>query len=250
MTCARMFRARRSSTGTADELSGFAGWASTPGGPSFQPCPALCRVTPEGKVGAGEAALFIQVLGSGAAASDKRKALGVADGLNGEIDVQFWPAEVVWRRQFNVQNFSDCGTPEPRELSETVVPEYWGGRSVWSILSVRNNDDHPAKFPDELARRMVLLWGFGVVCDPFLGSGTTGAVCAELGLPFVGIERDRRLFDLACDRIAKVGAGDTAVQCELLPANVEVTGLDHRHKRREAGESCAGTECDVLKPPT
>jgi hypothetical protein len=86
----------------------------------------LCRTDTPRKVGAGEAAHFLQVLGSGAAATDKRKALGVADGLNGEIDVQFWPAEVVWRRQFNVQNFSDCGTPEPRELSETVVPEYWG----------------------------------------------------------------------------------------------------------------------------
>ena len=100
----------------------------------------------------------------------------------------------------------------------------WGSRSVWAIPSVRNNNDHPAKFPDELARRMVLLWGFGVVCDPFMGSGTTGAVCAELGLPFVGIERDRRFFDMACDRIAKVGAGDTAAQVELLPANAELCG--------------------------
>jgi len=27
-------------------------------------------------------------------------------------------------------------------------------------------------------------------------------------------------------------------------------GLGHQHKRREAGESCAGTECDALRPPT
>ena len=141
-----MFRARRSSTGTADELSGFAGWASTPGGPSFRPCPALCRVTPEGKVGAGEAALFLQVLGSGAAATDKRKPLGVADGLNGEIDVQFWPAEVVWRRPFNVQNFSDCGTPEPRELSETVVPEYWGVGRFGQFPSFATTTTTPQNF--------------------------------------------------------------------------------------------------------
>jgi hypothetical protein len=52
-------------------------------------------------------------------------------------------------------------------------------------------------------------------------------------LQFVGIERERKYFDIACERIdralaqprlfedAKVGAGDTAVQGDmLLPANV------------------------------
>ena len=71
------------------------------------------------------------------------------------------------------------------------------------------------------------------VCDPFLGSGTTGVACARMGLQFVGIERERKYFDIACRRIeqayaqprlfedAKVGAGDTAVQGDmLLPANV------------------------------
>lgn len=82
----------------------------------------------------------------------------------------------------------------------------WGSRAVWSIPSVRANDDHPAKYPDELARRMVSLWGSGTVCDPFLGSGTTGAVCVELGLPFAGIERDRKYFDIACERIARAQA--------------------------------------------
>ncbi len=71
------------------------------------------------------------------------------------------------------------------------------------------------------------------VCDPFMGSGTTGVACARMGLQFVGIERERKYFDIACRRIeqayaqprlfedAKVGAGDTAVQGDmLLPANV------------------------------
>jgi len=70
------------------------------------------------------------------------------------------------------------------------------------------------------------------VCDPFMGSGTTGVACARMGLQFVGIERERKYFDIACRRIeqayaqprlfedAKVGAGDTAVQGDmLLPAN-------------------------------
>lgn len=40
-----------------------------------------------------------------------------------------------------------------------------------------------------------------IVCDPFLGSGTTGVACAKLGRRFIGIEIDPRFFDLACQRI-------------------------------------------------
>ncbi len=40
------------------------------------------------------------------------------------------------------------------------------------------------------------------VCDPFMGSGTTGVACAQLGKAFTGIERERKYFDIACERIA------------------------------------------------
>lgn len=39
------------------------------------------------------------------------------------------------------------------------------------------------------------------VLDPFMGSGTTGVACANLGRRFIGIERERRYFDIACERI-------------------------------------------------
>jgi DNA modification methylase len=39
------------------------------------------------------------------------------------------------------------------------------------------------------------------VVDPFMGSGTTGVACCARGVPFVGIEMDRRHFDIACRRI-------------------------------------------------
>jgi len=79
------------------------------------------------------------------------------------------------------------------------------------------------------------------VLDAYMGSGTTGVACARMGLQFVGIERERKYFDIACRRIeqayaqprlfedAKVGAGDTAVQGDmLLPANAELSGPDRR----------------------
>ena len=39
------------------------------------------------------------------------------------------------------------------------------------------------------------------VFDPFMGSGTTGIACANLGRKFIGIEIEPRYFDIACRRI-------------------------------------------------
>lgn len=40
-----------------------------------------------------------------------------------------------------------------------------------------------------------------LVCDPFMGSGTTGMACADLGRSFIGIEIEPKYFDIACKRI-------------------------------------------------
>ncbi len=41
----------------------------------------------------------------------------------------------------------------------------------------------------------------GVVLDQFMGSGTTGVACMNLGRSFIGIEREPKYFDIACRRI-------------------------------------------------
>ena len=41
----------------------------------------------------------------------------------------------------------------------------------------------------------------GLVLDHFLGSGTTGVACMNLGRKFIGIEIERKYFDIACRRI-------------------------------------------------
>lgn len=40
-----------------------------------------------------------------------------------------------------------------------------------------------------------------LICDPFMGAGTTGVACAKEGRRFVGIEIDAAAFDIACKRI-------------------------------------------------
>jgi site-specific DNA-methyltransferase (adenine-specific) len=39
------------------------------------------------------------------------------------------------------------------------------------------------------------------VLDPFMGSGTTGVACANLGRKFIGIEMEPDYFNIACERI-------------------------------------------------
>lgn len=41
----------------------------------------------------------------------------------------------------------------------------------------------------------------GVVLDPFMGSGTTGVGALVIGRAFIGIEKDERIFEIACRRI-------------------------------------------------
>jgi len=48
----------------------------------------------------------------------------------------------------------------------------------------------------------------GIVLDPFMGSGTTGVACANLGRCFIGIEIEKRYFEIACERIRRAYESD------------------------------------------
>jgi len=63
---------------------------------------------------------------------------------------------------------------------------------------------HPTQKPVAVMQYCIseLPKGHGnIVCDPYMGSGTTGVACARMGRAFVGIERKRKYFDIACQRI-------------------------------------------------
>lgn len=85
----------------------------------------------------------------------------------------------------------------PQEWSE------WGSRAVWQIPSVRANDDHEAKFPVELPRRVIELLTNpnDVVLDPFMGSGTTAEAAVVSGRHYIGLEKSREYVELAGRRI-------------------------------------------------
>jgi len=45
-----------------------------------------------------------------------------------------------------------------------------------------------------------------VVCDPYMGSGTTGIAAIQMGRAFIGIEQKKKYFDIACERVEQAYA--------------------------------------------
>ncbi len=61
---------------------------------------------------------------------------------------------------------------------------------------------HPTQKPVALIEWCIVQAGNPLeILDPFMGSGTTGVACANLGRKFIGIEIERKYFDIACERI-------------------------------------------------
>lgn len=80
-------------------------------------------------------------------------------------------------------------------------------------LATEGKHYHPTQKPVPLMAWCLYQAGLPpTVLDPFMGSGSTGVACVLLGLAFTGIERERKYFDIACERIAAAQA-----QGRLLP---------------------------------
>jgi site-specific DNA-methyltransferase (adenine-specific) len=96
---------------------------------------------------------------------------------------------------------------------EMAIVAYKGNRkifgkrigSVWNINKVPpGNMVHATEKPTKLIEQLLLTFSDknDIICDPFMGSGTTGVACQKLNRKFIGIEIDEKYFDIACNRIA------------------------------------------------
>lgn len=108
---------------------------------------------------------------------------------------------LVWDKQNGGTDFADC------ELAWTNLKKavrrinyLWNG-------CMRMERHIPREHPTQKPLR-VIEWCLShlpddaqTILDPFMGSGTTGVACANMGRKFVGIEIERRYFDIACQRI-------------------------------------------------
>jgi site-specific DNA-methyltransferase (adenine-specific) len=82
----------------------------------------------------------------------------------------------------------------------------WGSRAVWTIASVRSNDEHEAQFPAELPRRVIRLFSApgDIVLDPFIGGGTTALAAIQHRRHYLGFELLPEYASLACTRISRI----------------------------------------------
>ena len=77
-----------------------------------------------------------------------------------------------------------------------------------SVLSYRK--EHPTQKPVELMAWCIEQAGNPeTILDPFMGSGTTGVAATQMGRKFIGIEREPKYFDIACERIKRAYAQGT-----------------------------------------
>ena len=84
-------------------------------------------------------------------------------------------------------------------------------RNVWtyatgcSATKDRDAFQHPAIFPEALARDHIFSWSNpgDVVLDPFSGSGTTAKMAREAGRRFIGIEVNPEYVEISRKRLAQ-----------------------------------------------
>lgn len=100
-----------------------------------------------------------------------------------------------------------CGKPKERKFKSGEIVQS-GGAVKWDEVVDRNEKR------DKMIQREVLPDGWtdcgcgstyipGIVLDPFMGSGTTGAVAKKLGRNWVGIEQNEKYIQIALNRISK-----------------------------------------------
>jgi site-specific DNA-methyltransferase (adenine-specific) len=91
---------------------------------------------------------------------------------------------------------------------------------VWSVAKTvtceRNNlkTQHPATFPDELARDLILCFSKpgDIVLDPMCGSGTTCVVSKQEDRDYIGFEIYDKYVEIAKERIRREIKGKLALE--------------------------------------
>lgn len=79
-----------------------------------------------------------------------------------------------------------------------------GKRGVYThCVNTGRQGEHPTEKPVPLMMELVqdFTQPEQTILDPFMGSGTTGVACVNLGRSFIGIEQNEKWFDLSCRRI-------------------------------------------------
>jgi site-specific DNA-methyltransferase (adenine-specific) len=80
-------------------------------------------------------------------------------------------------------------------------------RSVLEYITTNKSKkgNHSTEKPVELLKWLIQYYSNenDVVLDPTMGSGSTGVACKGLNRYFIGIEKNKEIYDIACDRLMR-----------------------------------------------
>ena len=121
------------------------------------------------------------------------------------------PSLSSWRGHLTLARRRDGGQDARTASGWAVENEMKMPGTVWEYgRNVYGHDasyyfDHPAVFPETLARDAILCFSIpnAVVIDPFAGSGTTLRAAKDLGRRAIGIEIEERYCEIAARRLAQ-----------------------------------------------
>ena len=98
--------------------------------------------------------------------------------------------------------------PNDKKIKERIAKGCTGAKLYdwWNINQVKNvskeKTNHPCQMPLQVMKNIIgILPEDALIIDPFMGSGTTGVACKELGRDFIGFEIDEKYFNIAKDRL-------------------------------------------------
>lgn len=104
---------------------------------------------------------------------------------------------LVWDKGQRNFSLADCEFAWSSQRKAARIFDYPRSRAL------QDGKQHATQKPIALMEWCIDMLGHPqTILDPFMGSGTTGVACANLGRKFIGIEIERKYFDIACERIA------------------------------------------------
>lgn len=85
------------------------------------------------------------------------------------------------------------------------INDIGGSKTVHKFNNIIGKKTHPCEKPVELLKFYISnsLCDEGIVFDPFMGTGSCGLACKELGVDFMGIELDENYFNISKERLGK-----------------------------------------------
>jgi DNA modification methylase len=101
---------------------------------------------------------------------------------------------LVWDKGQRIRQ-SDC------ELAYTTLSGALRVKTLNRAALLQDGTWHPTQKPIALMEWCLDLIDAQSILDPFMGVGTTGVACANLNRKFIGIEKEPKYFDIACERI-------------------------------------------------